>query len=326
MCVSKRMSETYDENRDVCSKYVHSTSRGHEAIQLAAAFQLQSFDYAALYYRDESVLLGIGLEPFELMLQLMAKRDDPFSGGRSYYGHPALKRKGFPTIPHQSSATGMQAIPATGMAQGIAYLESQNLLKGKDRPIVLCSLGDGSVTEGEVAEAFQMAVLKKLPILYLIQDNNWGISATGPEMRTMDAYEYAAGFKGMERMRVNGSDFVESYLSLQKGFDFVRKQRAPMLVHARCPLLGHHTSGVRKEWYRGEDLEAHTKEDPILVLTKTLLANGETQTSLEAASQKAAAKMTADYQRAYAPADPAGLDFDSHEFSPTPVTKQEGAP
>src|SRR4249920_1654893 len=129
MCVSKRMAETYDENREICSKYVHSTSRGHEAIQLAAGFLLTAYDYASLYYRDESILLGLGLEPYELMLQLMAKRDDPFSGGRSYYGHPALKREGFPTIPHESSATGMQAIPATGMAQGIAYLESQKLLK-----------------------------------------------------------------------------------------------------------------------------------------------------------------------------------------------------
>src|SRR6266850_1139298 len=324
MCISKRMTETYDENRDACSKYVHSTSRGHEAIQLAAGFQLQSFDYAALYYRDESILLGIGLEPFELMLQLMAKSDDPFSGGRTYYGHPALKRNGFPTIPHQSSATGMQAIPATGMAQGIAYLESQGLLKEKGYPIVLCSMGDGSVTEGEVAEAFQMAVLKKLPILYLVQDNNWGISATGPEMRTMDAYEYAAGFKGMERMRVNGADFVESFNSLQKGIEYVRKQRAPILVHARCPLLGHHTSGVRKEWYRGKDLEVHKKEDPILVLGNYLLANTETQKSLETISEKAAEKVALDYQKALASADPDVLDFDSHEFAPTPVLVEAG--
>ena len=324
MCISKRMTGTYDENREVCSKYVHSTSRGHEAIQLAAGFQLQSFDYASLYYRDESILLGIGMEPFELMLQLMAKRDDPFSGGRAYYGHPVLRRKGFPTIPHQSSATGMQAIPATGMAQGIAYLESQGLLKEKRFPIVLCSMGDGSVTEGEVAEAFQMAVLKKLPVLYLIQDNNWGISATGPEMRTMDAYEYAAGFKGMERMRVNGSDFADSYLGMQKGIEFVRKQRAPMLIHARCPLLGHHTSGVRKEWYRGEDLEVHKKDDPILVLGNYLLANGETERSLETISRKAAETVASDYQKALASADPDVLDFDSHEFAPTPVTEEAG--
>src|SRR5688572_27804960 len=274
MCTAKRMAELYDENRDICSKYVHSTSRGHEAIQLAAGLQLKPTDYAALYYRDESMLLGMGLEPYELMLQLMARRDDPFSGGRTYYGHPSLKRAGFPTIPHQSSATGMQAIPATGMAHGIAYLESQSLLKDDERPVVLCSLGDGSVTEGEVAEALQMAVLKQLPIIYLIQDNDWGISATGKEMRAMDAYEYAAGFKGMERMTVDGADFVDSYLGLKKAIEYGRKKRSPILVHAKCPLLGHHTSGVRREWYRAEDLTEHTKLDPIVKLKNYLLEVG----------------------------------------------------
>src|SRR5262245_48371246 len=203
MHTARQMAETYDANRDVCSKYVHSTSAGHEAIQLAAGMQLQAFDYASLYYRDESILLGMGLEPYELMLQLLTKRDDPFSGGRTYYGHPSLKREGFPKIPHQSSATGMQAIPATGMAHGISYLESSGLMNAKnsaDKPVVVCSLGDGSVTEGEVSEAFQMAVLKKLPIIYLIQDNQWGISAYADEMRAMDAYEFAGGFKGMKRV------------------------------------------------------------------------------------------------------------------------------
>jgi 2-oxoisovalerate dehydrogenase E1 component len=324
MCAARRMAETYDENREVCSRYVHSTSRGHEAIQLAAGLQLKPFDYASLYYRDESMLLGLGLEPYELMLQLMAKRDDPFSGGRSYYGHPSLKREGFPVIPHQSSATGMQAIPATGMAHGIAYLESQGLLKSADNPLVLCSLGDGSVTEGEVAEAFQMAVLKKLPILYLVQDNDWGISATGKEMRAMDAYEYAAGFKGMERMAVDGADFVDSYLGLKKAIEHCRKRRSPILVHAKCPLLGHHTSGVRREWYRGEDLEAHTKFDPLPRLRDYLLSHGEPDSALEAIEKQAKDRVAEDYQKALGAADPEVSDFNTHEFASTPVTEEKG--
>lgn len=324
MCTARRMAETYDENREVCSKYVHSTSRGHEAIQLAAGFQLQPCDYVSPYYRDESMLLGIGMQPYELMLQLMAKRDDPFSGGRSYYGHPSLKREGFPTIPHQSSATGMQAIPATGMAQGIAYLESQSLLKGNNHPIVLCSLGDGSVTEGEVAEAFQMAVLRKLPILYLIQDNDWGISATGREMRTMDAYEYAAGFKGLERMRVDGTDFIESYSGMQKAIAFVRENRSPILVHAKCPLLGHHTSGVRREWYRGDDLLKQQKDDPILKLEDHLLAEGITKGQLAEITKRASKKVKEDYERAVSSPDPDVDDFNSHEFAPTLIVQEKG--
>lgn len=324
MLTAKAMADNYEENREVCSKYVHSTSRGHEAIQLAAGLQLKEYDYASLYYRDESILLGMGLEPYELMLQLMAKRDDPFSGGRTYYGHPALKRNGFPTIPHQSSATGMQAIPATGMAHGIVYLESQQLNKSGQKPIVLCSLGDGSVTEGEVAEAFQMAVLKKLPILYLVQDNDWGISASGVEMRAMDAYEYAAGFKGMERRRVDGSDFIRSYEALTEAIDFVRTNRAPILVHATCPLLGHHTSGVRREWYRGANLEEHQKRDPLMVLENALHNMGATENELVKIKARAIKKVQADYERALASPDPDVLDFDSHEFAPTPITEEKG--
>lgn len=324
MWTARHMADCYEENKEVCSKYVHSTSRGHEAIQLAAGLQLKEFDFASLYYRDESILLGIGMQPYELMLQLMAKRDDPFSGGRTYYGHPALKRKGFPTIPHQSSATGMQAIPATGMAHGLSYLASQGLLKGNNKPIVLCSLGDGSVTEGEVAEAFQMAVLKKLPILYLVQDNDWGISATGKEMRAMDAYEYAAGFKGLERMRVDGTKFEESYTGLAKAIDYVRKNRAPILVHAKCPLLGHHTSGVRKEWYRGDDLAKHEKQDPLVKFEASLKAMKFTIKKLEELKKKAALRVDKDYKKAVASPDPDTHDFDTHEFAPTPITEEKG--
>ena len=319
MCTARSMAVTYETNRDVCGKYVHSTSRGHEAIQIATGFHLTADDFASPYYRDDSLLLAIGLEPYELMLQLMAKRDDPFSGGRSYYAHPSLKREGFPIIPHQSSATGMQAIPATGMAHGISYLQSQKLWKKNNNSIVLCSLGDGSVTEGEVAEAFQMAVLKKLPILYLVQDNDWGISATGKEMRSMDAYEFVAGFKGMERMRVDGSDFVNSYEGLQKAVDYVRNKRAPMLVHAKCPLLGHHTSGVRMEWYRGDDLKEQKLLDPITKLENLLLAHGETKKSLDVIKNKAIERVSKDYQRAVASTDPDSADFDSHEFAATPI-------
>lgn len=325
MKTAYHMAVLYDENRPVCSKYVHSTSRGHEAIQLAAAFQLQPYDFAAPYYRDESILLGIGITPYELMLQLLAKKDDPFSGGRTYYGHPSLRRDGFPVIPHQSSATGMQAIPATGMAHGLHYLENQGLLGGNNKPVVLCSLGDGSVTEGEVSEAMQMAVLHQLPIVYLVQDNDWGISATGAEMRAMDAYEFAAGFKGLKRMRVDGSDFSDSYDGMKSAFDFVRKNRAPILVHAKTPLLGHHTSGVRKEWYRGDhDLEDHQQDDPIPKLRKELKKLGFRESDIIKLEDEAKAFVQSEYARAINANDPDPSTVMNHEFAPTPIVEEKG--
>src|SRR5688572_1376231 len=155
MSLAKVMAETYEANRSIC-KYVHSTSRGHEAIQLATAFQLQPQDYVSPYYRDESILLGLGFSPYDLMLQLLAKGNDMFTCGREYYAHPNYKGKDKPGIIHQSSATGMQAIPTTGIAQGIQYMErtSSPLLRkgaGGEAPIVICSLGDASITEGEVS-------------------------------------------------------------------------------------------------------------------------------------------------------------------------------
>ncbi len=324
MLTAREMAEVFEKNRDVCSRYVHSTSKGHEAIQLAAGLQLAEEDYASPYYRDQSMLLGMGLSPYELMLQLMAKRDDPFSGGRTYYCHPALKRKGFPIVPHQSSGTGMQAIPATGMAHGISYLESQGLLIKKVKPIVLCSLGDGSVTEGEVAEAFQMAVLKKLPIIYLVQDNDWDISAKGNEMRAMNAYEYAAGFKGLERNNVDGSDFIASYTCLQEAIEWVRTSRTPILIRAACPLLGHHTSGVRKEWYRGDNLILQEKNDPLPKLEQVLLELGYNKNQLTEIRTTVKDSVNSEYQRALNSADPDPTDFDSHEFAPTTVLEEKG--
>src|SRR5882757_4376120 len=146
MCTAKAMADTYEANRTIC-KYVHSTSRGHEAIQLATAFQLLPCDYVSPYYRDESMLLGLGFTPYELMLQLLAKENDIFTGGREYYSHPNYRGDDKPNIIHQSSATGMQAIPTTGIAQGIRYLEkinSSKLKKGNNGqlPVVICSLGD----------------------------------------------------------------------------------------------------------------------------------------------------------------------------------------
>src|SRR5580693_3451628 len=89
MCTAKSMTELFEKNAAVTSKYVHATSRGHEAIQIALGLQLKPQDFLSAYYRDDSILLSIGMSPYELMLQLMAKADDPFSGGRTYYSHPS---------------------------------------------------------------------------------------------------------------------------------------------------------------------------------------------------------------------------------------------
>lgn len=326
LATEKAMVELYETNFKQVSKYVHATSRGHELIQLAAALQLLPQDYAYPYYRDDAMLLGIGMQPYDLMLQLLAKRDDPFSGGRTYYAHPSLRDDDKPKIPHQSSATGMQAIPATGSAMGMQYKEQLGMVKddGELAPIVLCSLGDACVTEGEVAEAFQMAALRQLPILYLVQDNEWDISASADEIRAQDAYEYAKGFKGLEAISMDGTDFPSAYQELQRVMDTIRKERRPFLVHAKVPLLNHHTSGVRMEWYR-DDLDEARSRDPYPRFKAQLLEMGYTAATLDEIEVKAKTKVQADFERALEAEDPRPEDLFTHDFAPTPITEEIGA-
>lgn len=323
MATAKAMSELYEENFKIVSKYVHATSRGHEAIQIATAMQLLPQDYAFPYYRDDAMLLGMNLTPYDLMLQLLAKKDDPFSGGRTYYCHPSLRDDDKPKIPHQSSATGMQAIPATGAAMGFWYKEQTGIAQKGELPIVVCSLGDASVTEGEVAEAFQMAALKQLPILYLVQDNGWDISANAKETRAQNAFEYAQGFNGLEAISIDGANFTESFQTIQNVLKIMRKERRPFLVHAKVPLLNHHTSGVRMEWYR-DDLDEAKSRDPFPVLIKQMLDAGFTQEELEKLTQRAVEIVKSDFERAQKAEDPSPEDLFTHDFAPTPITEEKG--
>ena len=323
LVTAKSLTELYEENKAVTSKYVHATARGHEAIQIATGLQLLPQDYLSAYYRDDAMLLSIGITPYELMLQLLAKRDDIFSGGRTYYSHPSLRRDNMPKIPHQSSATGMQAIPTTGIAMGMQYKELEGLCNEDVKPIAVCSLGDASCTEGEVAEAFQMAALKQLPILYLVQDNEWDISASADEIRAQDIAHYAKGFNGLEVFVVDGTDFLASYETIQRSIEIIRTERRPILVHAKVPLLNHHTSGVRKEWYR-DDLEEAQSRDPYDKLKNTLLNEGFDENDLIEIENKIKEQVQAEYQEALKAEDPRPEDLYTHVFASTPITEEKG--
>jgi len=354
MCQAKAMATIYEANRSIC-KYVHSTSRGHEAIQLATAYNLLPCDYVSPYYRDESMMLGMDFSPFTLMLQLLAKGEDIFTGGRSYYNHPNYRGDDKPTIIHQSSATGMQAIPTTGVAQGLKYMNS---IEGRRRttdngpqitddrprtieesslsnshsqftihssPIVVCSLGDASVTEGEVSEAFQFAALHQLPIIFLVQDNDWGISVTAAEARTCNAYEFIEGFKGIKRISIDGYNFEESYNAMQEVMNDVRTNCCPYIVHARVPLLGHHTSGVRKDFYRTEDdLRKHSTDDPYDHLRNVLLQRGVDEIHLNKIETEASEFIKTEFEKAVASPEPLPETVTEHVFAHTTITEEKG--
>ena len=324
MATAKSMAELYEREKDTTSKYVHATSRGHEAAQLALALQLEPKDYVAPYYRDDSILLGIGMTPKDLMLQLLAKIDDPFSGGRTYYSHPSLKDDDKPKIPHQSSATGMQAIPTAGVAMGIQYREHQGLVSEEEKgAIAVCSIGDSAMTEGEISEALHMAALKQFPLLMFVQDNGWDISANREEVHHSNAVEYAKGFTGIETRDLNGSSFKECYEALEEVIEIMRTERRPFLVRCDVPLLNHHTSGVRKEWYR-DDLEEAATRDPYPVLREECIEAGISEKELDQWEKEAQAFVEAQYKDALSMPDPQPEDLFNHQFAPTPITEEKG--
>jgi 2-oxoisovalerate dehydrogenase E1 component len=157
----------------------------------------------------------------------------------------------------------------------------------------------------------------------LVQDNEWDISASVDEVRAQDAYHYIKGFKGVEAFSINGSSFVESFLTVQKAINIIRKERRPVLIHAKVPLLNHHTSGVRMEWYR-DDLEEARTRDPYPIFVEELLSAGFSIEEISEIEEEAKAKVKEDFQKALKAEDPTPEDLYTHDFAPTPVQVEQG--
>ena len=150
-----------------------------------------------------------------------------------------------------------------------------------------------------------------------------GISASGDEMRAMNAYEFAAGFKGLRRAKVNGSSFTESYNEMNKAIRWVRKNQKPMLIHAKVPLLGHHTSGVRSEWYR-DDLEEHQQDDPLKYLLAEAQDKGIKQSVIDTLNAQAISEVKEAFDNAVAAENPdihTAMDF---VLATTDITDEVG--
>ncbi len=151
----------------------------------------------------------------------------------------------------------------------------------------------------------------------------WDISAKAKEFRAQDASEYARGFKGLEVRTIDGTDFMRSYETIRDVIALIRKERRPFLIHAKVPLLNHHTSGVRKEWYR-DDLEEAAKKDPFPRLRNQLIMGGIDEKDLDGINASAKEKVAVDFKRAQASEDPRPEDLFTHDFAPTPITAEIG--
>jgi 2-oxoisovalerate dehydrogenase E1 component len=192
-----------------------------------------------------------------------------------------------------------------------------------NNPIVVCSLGDASMTEGEVSEALHMASLKQLPILYFVQDNEWDISAHASEIRFGDATTLAKAYPGIQVKSIDGTDFVNCFDVISDIITDIRKNRRPWMLHCKVPLLGHHTSGVRREWYR-DDLEEAQKRDPLPKFQKQLSKLGFAQEAIDDIWNQAGKYIQGEYDRALLAEDPSPEQLTEHIFAPTPITQESG--
>ena len=235
--------------------YFHIGAGGHEAIQTAAAHAMQpGYDYAFPYYRDLGFVLQYGVSLVEVFLNFLARADDPSSGGRqmsNHYGHKKLR------IVSQSSPTGTQYLQAVGAALGAVK-------NGRDE-IVYVSSGEGTTSQGDFHEAINWASREKLPVIFVIENNKYAISVSVKEqMAGASIYKLTAGYEGLNRYKVDGTDFFESYKIMQKAIADARIGKGPALIEAETIRLFPHSSSDSQKKYRSQkELEDDKQKDPI---------------------------------------------------------------
>lgn len=248
--------------------FFHIAAAGHEAIQTAVGMNINpQTDWLFPYYRDLTLVLTAGVTPKEFFLQCFAKADDPSSGGRQlpcHYGHPNFR------LPSQSSNTGTQFLQAVGTALASVREGSES--------ITYVSSGEGTTSQGEFHEAVNWASREKLPVLFLIENNKYAISVpisqqTGGAGGSIA--EMMAGYENLLRMKIDGTNFEESFAAVKKAVDYLRNRKGPVLIEAEVVRLHSHSSSDDQKKYRNQsELEKDLLNCPIQKLSQKLLSEG----------------------------------------------------
>ena len=246
--------------------FFHIGGSGHEAAQVAAAAALRpKHDWSFPYYRDMAFSLHMGMTAEDVMLISLHRSEDPTSGGRQPQGHYGRADLRMPT---QSSPTGTQYLQAVGVAMGAR--------KERTDEVVYVSSGEGATSEGEFFEAVNWAARDAFPVIFFVQDNKFAISVpVAHQTAGASITEATAGFKGLERFEVDGSNFFEVYAAMHKAVERARKGGGPSLVHAHVVRLLPHSSSDDQFKYRSkEDIERDKARDPIPMMTHILIEEG----------------------------------------------------
>ncbi len=246
--------------------FFHIAGSGHEAVQVAVGISLDpEKDWLFPYYRDLAVVLSAGLKPSEFFSQCFAKENDPSSGGRQLPCHWGLSRI---NLPSQSSPTGTQFLNAVGAALA--------MVKRGEHNVSYVSSGEGTTSQGEFHEAINWASREKLPVLFLIENNKYAISVPVEQQtggKDNSIAEMMAGYENLFRLKIDGTNFNESYQAVQEAIEYIKKGKGPALIEAEVVRLFSHSSSDDQKKYRdSKELEEDLRKCPIEKLSRELIS------------------------------------------------------
>ena len=275
MLLSRKVDDKEIQLKNQSQAFFQISGAGHEAILVAAGNHLRGgYDWFFPYYRDRALVLTLGVTPYEMLLASVGAKDDPANGGRqmpSHWGHTKFN------IPSQSSATGTQALHAIGAAEaGIIYQRIEAIpdreSKFEQDEVVYISVGDGTTSEGEFWESLNTACTKKLPVLYLIEDNGYAISVP-VEVQTPggDISRVLENFPNLRVFRVDGTDYLASHRTMREAVAHVRERKGPVAVHASVIRpYSHSLSDDEKLYKTAAERESEARRDPLVRLRQFL--------------------------------------------------------
>ena len=248
---------------------------GHEALLLAIARSLRpGYDWFFPYYRDQALVLALGVTPRDILLQAVGSSEDVSSGGRqmpAHWGSEVLN------IVTQSSCTGSQCLPAVGCAEAALYIARRNLegCAGHGDELTYVSLGEGATSEGEFWESLNTACRLHLPVVYLVEDNGWAISVRASDQAPAPISELAVGYRGLAIHKVDGTDYFACRAVAAEATARVRAGEGPCLIHATVTRPYSHSSQDTQSKYRSmNEIEEEATRDPILRLERELTEGG----------------------------------------------------
>lgn len=279
MLLSRRLDDKEIQLKHQSLIFFQISGAGHEAVLVASGMTFRSgYDWFVPYYRDRALCLALGVTPLDMLLQAVGARDDPASHGRQMPSHWSSRPL---HIVSGGSPTGTQCLQAVGVAEaGMLYRQIDAIVDRDEHfqadEVVFCSLGDGATSEGEFWESLNTASQKRLPVVYLVEDNGYAISVP-VEAQTPggDISRLVERFPHLKVLRVDGCDFLASHNALQEAVQWARDRQGPALVHAKVTRPYSHSLSDDERLYKtAADRADETTRDPLVRMRALLVAEG----------------------------------------------------